>query len=154
MILQLEGEQKITITPTELNTLIEEVESEIIEAIKHSEEFSGPIPNPSHMKQYQEIDPSFPNRLLTMAESNLQHQQSIEKNIFFGNIFMGFLGWLTPSGIASYIVYHAIIFTKDGKSIEALIALVGALATLGGEFYMKRRTEKNDNAKAIEENKH
>jgi len=29
---------------------------------------------------------------------------------------------------------------KEGKSIEALIALIGTLATLGGAFYMKSKS--------------
>jgi len=136
-----EVEKKFSLTETELNVLMEQIETEVIETIQHSEQFTGPIPHPDHMQKYQDIDQSFPDRILKMAESNLAHKQSVEKTVIHGQLFMGFLGWATPTGIAFYVLYHAILFTKDGKSIEALIALIAALTALGGAFYMKKKVE-------------
>ena len=137
-----EGQKEFVLTETDLNILMEQIETEAIETIQHSEQFTGPIPHPEHMQRYQDIDQSFPNRILKMAESNLAHKQSVEKIVIYGQLFMGFLGWATPSGIAFYVLHHAILFTKDGKSIEALIALITAIAALGGAFYMKKKVEK------------
>lgn len=39
------------------------------------------------------------------------------------------------------IIYTASQLIQDGKSIEALISLVAALATLGGAFYIKQRVD-------------
>jgi len=137
-------EKKYTLTETEINILIEEAiynTYDIEETMQRSEQFEGPIPHPEHMQQYKDIDSSFPDRIIKMAESNLTHKQDIEKIGTYGQIFMGFLGWLTPSGIAAYVLYNAVVFTQDNKSIEALIALVTAIATLGGAFYMKNRAK-------------
>jgi hypothetical protein len=132
-----EGNEELVLTEADLDILIEQME-----IIQHSEQFTGPIPHPEHMQKYQDIDQSFPDRILKMAESNLSHKQSVEKIVIYGQLFMGFLGWATPSGIAFYVLHHAILFTKDGKSIEALIALITAIAALGGAFYMKKKVEK------------
>jgi hypothetical protein len=132
-----EGNEELVLTEADLDILIEQMET-----IQHSEQFTGPIPHPEHMQKYQDIDQSFPDRILKMAESNLSHKQSVEKIVIYGQLFMGFLGWATPSGIAFYVLHHAILFTKDGKSIEALIALITAIAALGGAFYMKKKVEK------------
>ena len=137
-----EVEEEFVLTKTELDALVEQIEIEVIETIQHSEQFTGSIPHPDHMQKYQDIDKSFPDRILKMAESNLAHKQSIEKTVVHGQLFMGFLGWATPTGIAFYVLYHAILFTKDGKSIEALIALIAALTALGGAFYIKKKVEK------------
>ena len=134
-----EEKKDFLLTESELKVLIEQVETEVIETIQHSEQFTGPIPHPAHMQQYKEIDPSFPDRILKMAESNLKHTQSIAKTTMFSQLFMGFLGWATPSVISGYVIYHAIVFTQEEKSIEAIIALITALATLGGAFYIKKR---------------
>ena len=135
---------QLSLTEADISILLEEVEKsaiiETMETVHHSEQFQGPIPHPEHMQQYKDIDIEFPNRIITMAESSLEHRQSIEKIGIYSQLFMGFLGWLTPSGIASYVLYHAVLFTKEGKSIEALIALITAIAALGGAFYMKRKT--------------
>lgn len=137
--------QMITLSENELRSLMNEVQDETIKTtlmtIEQSEQFSGPLPHPEHMQQYKEIDESFPNRIVSMAESNLSHKQFIEKFTVAGQLFMGFLGWATPTGIAFFVLFYAVQFIKEGKSIEALIALVTALATLGGAFYLKGKNK-------------
>lgn len=140
-------ESHIVLTKNELDILVQQIEVGTIEKIEHSEEYSAPIPHPNHMKAYQDIDESFPDRILKMAESNLKHKQSIEKNLVVGEILMGILGWATPSVLAFYVLYHAIAFTKEGKSIEALISLIAVIATLTGAVYMKNKV---DNTEATE----
>ncbi|MDP3587943.1 MAG: hypothetical protein Q8R58_07820 [Sulfuricurvum sp.] len=137
------GEQEeanVVLTQDELVELIHEVETiQTIQTIQLIEQFSGPIAHPEHMRQYKDIDESLPNRLVGMAESNLAHKQSIEKIAVIGQLLMAFLGWATPTGIAFYVLYHAVSFIQRGKSVEALVALVAALAALGGAFYMKQK---------------
>lgn len=127
----------VVLTKDELVELIHEVETET--TIQLIEQFTGPIPHPEHMRQYKDIDESLPNRIVSMAESNLAHKQSIEKIAVIGQLLMAFLGWATPTGIASCVLYHAVLFIQDGKSTEALVSLVVALATLGGAFYIKQK---------------
>jgi len=138
-------EKNIVMTETELHELLgglqEEIHADIKQTILHSEKFSGPVPHPDHMKQYKLIDKSLPLRFTKMAEDNLSHRQSMEKLTTVGELFMGFLGWLTPTGISFYSIYTASELIQDGKSIEALISLVAALATLGGAFYMKQKVD-------------
>lgn len=129
----------VILTKDELVELIHEVETET--TIQLIEQFAGPIPHPEHMRQYKDIDESLPNRIVSMAESNLAHKQSIEKIAVIGQFLMAFLGWATPTGIASYVLYHAVLFIQDGKSTEALVSLVAALATLGGAFYIKQKVK-------------
>ena len=44
-----------------------------------SQEFAGPIPPPSMMKQYEETLPGSADRILKMAENQSEHRQWIEK---------------------------------------------------------------------------
>ncbi len=138
-------EKNIVMTETELHELLdglqEEIHADIKQTILHSEKFSGPVPHPNHMKQYKLIDKSLPLRFTKMAEDNLSHRQSMEKLMTRGELLMGFLGWLTPTGISFYSIYTASELIQEGKSIEALVSLVAALATLGGAFYMKQKVD-------------
>ena len=43
------------------------------------QEFAGPIPAPSMMKQYEETLPGSADRILKMAENQSEHRQSLEK---------------------------------------------------------------------------
>ena len=45
----------------------------------HQEVRSGPIPSPSEMKQYSEVDSSLPNRIMAMAEQ--QQTYELRKSI-------------------------------------------------------------------------
>lgn len=134
----------ITLTEDDIVELIHEAQTEVMEIFQHqSEEFSGPVPHPEHMKQYKDIDETLPNRLVSMAESNLKHKQFVEKFSVIGQLLMGVLGWATPTSISFYVLYNAVLFIKDGKSIEALISLIFALTALGGAFYMKQKNKES-----------
>ena len=45
------------------------------------QEFAGPIPPPSMMKQYEETLPGSADRILKMAENQSEHRQWMEKKI-------------------------------------------------------------------------
>ena len=74
-----------------------EEESEKL-SVTVSEQFTGPIPPPPIMKQYEEILPGSADRILKMAENQSEHRQSLEKKrlsfsnreVHLGQIF-GFL---------------------------------------------------------------
>ena len=65
-----------------------------------SQEFAGPIPPPSMMKQYEETLPGSADRILKMAETQSEHRQWMEKKILsFSNRevhigqMLGFFNW-------------------------------------------------------------
>ena len=59
---------------------VPESEAELEELlVRVSEKFTGPIPPPSIMKQYEEILPGSADRILKMAENQSEHRQSLEK---------------------------------------------------------------------------
>ena len=47
-----------------------------------SQEFTGPIPPPSMMEQYEKTLPGSADRILNMAENQSEHRQSLEKKNF------------------------------------------------------------------------
>lgn len=133
------GDGTITFTQEELEKVIKSAQIALIQEIETLEQFSGPVPHPDHMQQYKNIDPTLPDRFTAMAEKTLSHNQWVSKTETIVNSIMAFLGWATPTGLSAYILVSAVGFIKEGKSIEALIALVGALATLAGAFYFKTK---------------
>ena len=72
------NDQQITpISPTDEVPLKikEEIKEEILAAV-----YKGPIPPASEMEGYKSVDPSFPDRILKMAESEQAHRHEMEKN--------------------------------------------------------------------------
>lgn len=102
------------------------------------------------MRAYKAIDKTLPNRFTTMAEKNQSHRMFIEKVIVFGELGLGVLGWATPTVLSFYVLTAAIGFVGEGKSIEALIALVVSLGSLGGAFYMKNKNNAPKDNKEID----
>ena len=45
-----EVEEEFVLTKTELDAFVEQIETEVIETIQHSEQFTGPIPHPEPKK--------------------------------------------------------------------------------------------------------
>lgn len=50
------------------------------------ERFSGPIPHPRHMREYEDICPGSADRLIMMAEQSLAHAQEIQRSALDGDI--------------------------------------------------------------------
>ena len=60
--------------------ILEKISSKILEKISVTvEEFTGPIPPPAIMKQYEETLPGSADRILKMAENQSEHRQLLEK---------------------------------------------------------------------------
>lgn len=98
-----------------IETLIErELEGKVqkrdLQAVAHritqiavSEQFSGPMPHPRHLREYDEVLPGAAERILTMAEKNLDHVidqgktaltaqiEDQKRGMYFGAILFGTL---------------------------------------------------------------
>jgi uncharacterized membrane protein len=48
--------------------------------------FSGPLPPPNLLKQYNEVVPNGAERLMKMAETQQAHRQELEKTVVHGNV--------------------------------------------------------------------
>src|SRR5690606_4196039 len=40
---------------------------------------SGPVPDAEEMKRYADIDPSFPERFIALAEKQIEHRMTVER---------------------------------------------------------------------------
>jgi uncharacterized membrane protein len=85
--------------------------------------FSGPLPPPEILAQYNHAAPEGGNRIMKMAEDQSAHRRQIERR---GQIFAFLLAFLAIAGGIGLIA--------DGKSAEGLVPLVAALGGLLGVF--------------------
>lgn len=57
----------------------------IIQAIRR-ESFSGPIPHPELLKRYEQVKPGFAERIVKMAERQLDHRIECENKVVNGSV--------------------------------------------------------------------
>ncbi|MFA4923116.1 MAG: DUF2335 domain-containing protein [Ignavibacteriaceae bacterium] len=95
--------------------------------------FSGPIPPPNLLKQYEEINPGFANRIMKQAEEQTAHRIEIENKVIDSDITKSYLGLIFAfiigfTGIAGGIYLTAIGLTNPGLLISgaSVVSLAGA----------------------------
>ena len=115
--------------------------------------FSGPLPPPNLLAQYNEIIPNGAERILAMAERQSAHRESLESAVVKGNLASQKLGsWfafviaMTAILVGGYLIYL-------GMNVSGLVAIISALVSLAGAFiYSKydQRKERERKATALE----
>ncbi len=106
--------------------------------------FSGPIPPPQSLEQYERICPGAANRILKMAEKQSQHRQDLEMKIINSNIrhekigiHYAFIITITLS------ILGAILIVYD-KNIEGFVVLVGPSVFHGSMYIYNRQLQKKE----------
>ncbi len=121
-----------------IEDLPEEKRKAVQRIVKITELYSGPLPHPSILKQYNEINPDFAERIISMAEKDQVHiielnKKSLElrgRDNLFGMIF-------AFSIVIGAVILGAILLLNDkdlggyGSLITAVIA--AAVVFFGGK---------------------
>lgn len=55
-------------------------------SIAQEERFSGPIAHPRHLREYEEIEPGSANRIICMAENELEHGRDLQSKALQADI--------------------------------------------------------------------
>ncbi len=117
--------------------------------------FSGPIPSPGILKQYNEIVPGAAERILKMAEEQSAHRRQLETkavdsmslNAMLGTA-AGLLIALAFAAVAAYCIYKGANLTGLAMVIGDIAALL--LAYLNGKKSTDRDLAKKRNANRLE----
>jgi uncharacterized membrane protein len=115
-----------------------------------SESFSGPLPSPQLLERYDVIVPGAAERIIVMAEKQLEHRQDLERMVVASNtqsqtqgLWLGFILAMVVVVSGAFLIYH-------GHDVYGLAAIISALAALVGVFvYGKYRQKKDLKEKAI-----
>jgi len=115
--------------------------------------FNGPLPPPPILQGYDDIQPGFAERIVSMAESESAHRHELERKALDADIkgtekeflerrigqILAFLIVIIMAGIATYL---AVI----GREIAASVFGGPAIAAIVGAF-LTRRKENNNHPK-------
>lgn len=109
-----------------------------ITEIAVSEQFSGPMPHPRHLREYDEILPGAAERILSMAERNLEHNVSMDRQVVNAEVADRKLGMLLGAGIFALLIFGAFaaLFVSDSAIVPGLFlgtaAIGGVVAFIRG----------------------
>jgi uncharacterized membrane protein len=103
--------------------------------------FSGPLPPPETLGQYNEVVPGAAERIVTLAERQASHRQELEravvmsgvKNERFGQILAGVIA-MTGIIVGGVLVYF-------DKSVAGFAAMLAPLATMTAAFFYGKRQQ-------------
>lgn len=115
-----------------------------VNAVMHSVElssYSGPLPHPDILRDFEEILPGSAKRIFTQFEEQSAHRRSMEAEVITSGAFSQRMGTISASLIGLAGVTGGLWLTHEGKSVAGLSSLFGTLATLVGTYFYKRKQQ-------------
>jgi uncharacterized membrane protein len=88
--------------------------------------FSGPLPHPQVLVQYNEAVPDGAERVFRLTENQAQHRQALEVRAQTFAFLLSLISLLGGIGLMAL-----------GNSVEGLVALIAAITGLGGAFVVR-----------------
>lgn len=105
--------------------------------------YRGPIPDPQTLAEYNAINDGFADRIISMAENQLEHRTTIEKRIVEAKIRQEKFGMICGFVLALLVILGGIFLIYSNKDASGLGMIIGSLATLVGAFlYTEQKNRK------------
>jgi len=130
----------------------EEAIATLVSVSHSSTRFSGPIPPPAMLKEYDDLLPGAADRILKMAENQQSHRLVLEKEAVTSELFRSKLGMLCGfvvalAGIGAGVAIALVGGTDVAKVAGGVVSGTTLLGMVGTFVYAtsekrKERTEK------------
>jgi len=126
--------------------------SSITSLLLQAHQFSGPLPPPDVLDQYNKIHPGAADRIICMAEQQGEHRRHLEKVTIEADAFSEKIGPFLGFIIAMTVILGGIWLISRGLRAEGLAAVLAAVAAPVGLFiYGKRQQQRELESKRDEQ---
>ena len=119
------------------------------EVIRMKTSFTGPVPPPKMLEQYNNVLPNAAERIVAMAERQSAHRQKLEEIVIKSSSRNELIGQIFALIIALFVVGGGIYLLVQGKDAAGLAAIITPLAVLTGVFvygkHLQRKELENKN---------
>lgn len=115
-----------------------------------AEHYSGPLPPPQMLEQYNKVIPNGAERIMAMAEKQLDHRHELESVVIKRRASSERLGTHYAFILAIFFGIGAIYLLRLGYSIAGITVLIGEIVALAGVFITGRYMQKRENEKKLE----
>jgi uncharacterized membrane protein len=102
----------------------------IIQEIQTHQFFEGPLPDPDTLERYKNADPSFPERIMKMAEAHNAADVKIKDRVSLANLIVPILGQFFTLALGGGGVIAAIYLAKSGFAGGSIAAIVASFAPI------------------------
>lgn len=126
-----------------INSLRPEQRSVILQAIKQ-ESFSGPIPHPELLQKYDNVKLGFAERIVSMAERQLDHRIGCENKVVDGSVAESKRGQSYGLIVALFFLAAAVFLGYFGHDWLAGVLGGGTLVALVTVFVTNKPHKPND----------
>jgi len=106
--------------------------------------YSGKLPPPEMMEQYNLIDSTFAERIISMSEKEQIHFHRIERTKLRIGIIMALLGMfcgVVALGVLCYLLYYSI--ERDNTAVA--VGITAIIASVVAIFVLQKRLNKKEN---------
>ena len=122
-------------------SLPEPMRAQVAGFFERVSKFSGPLPPPSHLREYEEILPGLADRIVTMAESQSHHRMGLEREVITSEQRRSWAGWASGTAIALGLLAAAVWVTLEGHEAVGVIFAGADVAGVAGVLIVGRRAD-------------
>jgi uncharacterized membrane protein len=98
--------------------------------VARGEILSGPIPDPETLERYKNADPSFPERIMKMAEAHNAADVKIKNRVSLGNLIIPVIGQVFTVVLAAGGTLACIYLAKAGYTGPAIASIAGSYSPI------------------------
>lgn len=120
-----------------------------IERVERRLEYSGPLPHPEILGGYEKVLPGSADRILKMAEKQLDHRISNENKLVNAENQIRLFGLITGFLIAIFGLGGAVYLGYNGKTLESGIMSGGTLVGLVTVFVKGSNNNNQEKEKIV-----
>jgi uncharacterized membrane protein len=102
----------------------------VIKAVQTSELFSGPLPEPEMLERYKNADPSFPERIMRMAEAHNAADVKTKDRISLSNLIVPVIGQVFTLILGAGGIAACVYLAKSGFTGGAVAAIVSSFSPM------------------------
>ena len=106
--------------------------------------FQGPLPPPEVLARYSNLIPNGAERIMAMAESQLQHRQSLESVVVKGNVRAETRGQVFAFALGLVAIAGGIWLIASGNSALGLASIITAFTALASVFVYGRIEQRRE----------
>ncbi|MBV8774176.1 MAG: DUF2335 domain-containing protein [Deltaproteobacteria bacterium] len=114
--------------------------------VKRTLEFSGPLPPPDVLQDYNGAFAGCAERIVAMAERQSAHRQELERLVVRSNCSAQNRGQWFAFVLALVVICGGIFLLAQGKSIEGFAAIILAVGSLIGALIYGRSEQRKERA--------
>ena len=112
---------------------------------KVSTSFSGPLPPPHMLAEYERIQQGTADRIITMAEKQAAHRQMLENRVVKSNIRHEGIGMFFSFFLTLVLMFFGAYLISTGKEVGGYVAVFAPVLFHAGNYlYNRHREEKMD----------